>query len=165
LIPFGASDRLTGLADDPDAIPRRLHDAYRAAAPESAVANIPWEELSEAQREANRRVPIHIPAKLASAGVALDGWLERRRAGIPAPFPPFPDLDADPALLARLAVLEHDRWMAERRLSGWRYGTPRDNARKLHPDMVPFEALSEQAQSYDVNVIRTLAAAIAVVAD
>lgn len=162
LVPFGASDDLAwslGLLDPHyDAAARHLHDAYRGFA-SSDLARQPWEDLSEDTREANRRHAMHLPAKLASAGVSLDAWVSRRNAGVAAPpLPPFPDLNADPALLDRLARLEHERWMVERRLNGWRYDAVRDNDRRRHPDLVPFDDLSQRSKDYDTGMLRALAA-------
>jgi hypothetical protein len=59
----------------------------------------------------------------------------------------------NPAERTRLAILEHERWMADRRLSGWRLREARDNARKIHTDLVPFEDLSEAVKGFDYAVI------------
>lgn len=125
------------------------------------MASFAWEDLPENLRDANRRVLAHLPAKLASAGVPLDSWIAARRRHDPtAVLPQFPDFVAYPALLEKLAGLEHERWMAERRLAGWRYGARRDDARRLHPDLVPFEQLSEPTRAYDVAIVATLASAL-----
>ena len=34
-------------------------------------------------------------------------------------------------------------------LQGWRLGPVRDNARKLHPDLIPYCLLTEQTKQYD----------------
>ena len=155
-IGFGhAEDVAVGLGivgDTPDRLARALHQAYRDAAPADAPANTPWDELDEDLRAANRRNIVHLPAKLHSAGAQV-------RSG-DAVLPSFPELEEGSALLEKLAELEHDRWMAERRLAGWRHAVTRDDRRRLHPDLVPYEDLSEKARSYDRNVITTLAEAL-----
>ncbi|OWZ22456.1 Ryanodine-inositol 1,4,5-triphosphate receptor Ca2 channel protein [Phytophthora megakarya] len=43
----------------------------------------------------------------------------------------------------------HEVWAVGRIEQGWRWGTERDNDNKLHPDLVPYEALTEQDKQYD----------------
>lgn len=43
----------------------------------------------------------------------------------------------------------HEVWAVGRIDQGWRWGTERDNDQKLHPDLVPYEALTEQDKQYD----------------
>jgi hypothetical protein len=49
-------------------------------------------------------------------------------------------------LLARNA---HEIWSQQRLADGWRLGTQRDDARKLHPCLVPYEELPESEKIYD----------------
>ena len=42
---------------------------------------------------------------------------------------------------ATAAILEHRRWAADRQLNGWRFGAVRDDRRKHHPDLIPFDEL------------------------
>ena len=161
LVPFGASDDLArglGLIDpEHDMEARRLHSVYQRLGG-SKVAQVDWENLPEDLRDANRRQAAHLPAKLASAGVKLDGWLERRTENsVALPLPRFPDLDENPSLLDSLARLEHERWMADRRLNGWQYAKTRDDDRRHHPDLVPYDQLSQRSKNYDVAVVRALA--------
>ena len=100
-----------------------------------------WERLPEEMRASNRRVMSHIPAKLATLGFDLEPRLatpdeERPR---PPPIAPGAPLFRDSAERTRLARLEHERWMTDRRLSGWRQGRRRDNARRIHTDFAPFD--------------------------
>uniref|UniRef100_A0AAV1T7H5 Ryanodine-inositol 1,4,5-triphosphate receptor Ca2 channel (RIR-CaC) family protein n=1 Tax=Peronospora matthiolae TaxID=2874970 RepID=A0AAV1T7H5_9STRA len=43
----------------------------------------------------------------------------------------------------------HEVWAVGRIDQGWRWGLERDNDLKLHPDLVPYEALTEQDKQYD----------------
>jgi len=49
----------------------------------------------------------------------------------------------------RLAALEHARWATERRLCGWQHGDSRDNARRLHPGLVAWDALPEGDRAFN----------------
>ena len=46
--------------------------------------------------------------------------------------------------------------MRDKLSQGWRYGQPRDDERKIHPDLLPWAALSEADKDKDRNAIRTL---------
>lgn len=59
-------------------------------------------------------------------------------------------------LLWRLLKAEHNRWWTERLLADWRLG-PRDNARRRHPNLVPFEDLDEPTQDLDKVSIAVMA--------
>ena len=48
-----------------------------------------------------------------------------------------------------LAKNAHEVWAEQRKAQGWRYGDHRDDARKEHPSMVPYEDLSEEEKEYD----------------
>lgn len=53
------------------------------------------------------------------------------------------------ALLDRLAENTHDVWAAQRMKDGWTYGPTRDDAKKLHPCLVPYAELPESEKEYD----------------
>ncbi|MEJ2082813.1 MAG: RyR domain-containing protein [Acidobacteriota bacterium] len=65
-------------------------------------------------------------------------------------------------LVERLSANNHDNWAAERTAEGRKFGSKRDDVAKTHPDLVPYEQLSESEKQYDrVFVIETLKAMIA----
>jgi len=114
---------------------RAIHESYRekqsghisAAAP----AMQPWESLGEDLKEANRRQADQIPEKLRAVGYGI----RPATAGKPA------RLGLAPGEEAMLARMEHGRWRQERLAAGWRYGVPRDDQKKFHPCLVPWEEL------------------------
>lgn len=53
------------------------------------------------------------------------------------------------ALAERLAENAHDLWAEQRMKEGWRWGTQRDDAKKLHPCLVPYDQLPESEKTYD----------------
>jgi hypothetical protein len=161
LIPFGGLAELaeeTGiLTGDTDGLAKALHLSYQNAGLVDRVADVPWTELPEDKRDANRRVAMHFPAKLSSAGVDINEWLKTLDAKPDLNnLPKVASLVADDAALEALAELEHERWMIDRRINGWSFGSERDDRRKFHPDLVPYNQLSEQSKSYDREVIKTL---------
>jgi len=141
------------LSEVDDAIARQLHEDYcaeddrncaREPGRAKAVANRPWSELPETYRDANRAGADHFAVKLRAVGCKLVSAGESE----PATF------GADE--LEVLARMEHDRWWADRSLDGWAYAATRDNRRKLHPNMVPFEELSEPVKQLDRDQIGNL---------
>ncbi|MEI7900191.1 MAG: RyR domain-containing protein [bacterium] len=61
-----------------------------------------------------------------------------------------------------LAKNAHDNWARQRMGEGWRYGAKRDDAKKEHPCLVPYEDLPESEKEYDrktaMETIRTIQA-------
>ena len=61
------------------------------------------------------------------------------------------------ALVEHLAQNNHDHWARRRIEAGWTYGPQRDDARKTHPDLVPYGDLTEGEKQYDLtSVVETL---------
>jgi hypothetical protein len=61
-----------------------------------------------------------------------------------------------------LAKNTHDIWAQQRLAEGWRYGESRDDRKKEHPCLVPYEQLPEFEKEYDRNTaMHTLKAIIA----
>lgn len=163
LIPFGDTTDIIAasefLSDSPDRAARAFSEAYRATLTEvqrNDPANSsarPWDELRETYREATREAVAHIPAKLASAGVAPALWL-----GVSGPprLPPEVRLFETEAELEALAALEHERWNAQRRFDGWRWAdlAAKDERRRLHPALVPYADLPETLKTYDRAIVR-----------
>jgi ryanodine receptor 2 len=54
-------------------------------------------------------------------------------------------------LTERIAANVHDVWAAARIADGWSYGPARDDARRLHPCLVPYDDLPESEKEYDRN--------------
>jgi voltage-gated potassium channel Kch len=98
-----------------------------------------WSNLSEQYKEANRRQADHIYIKLRFIGIELG---EQTTTTVQALK--FTDVEID--ILARI---EHRRWGAERYLDGWKFSPVRDDVKKLHPDLVAWEELSEEIKNYD----------------
>jgi hypothetical protein len=58
-----------------------------------------------------------------------------------------------PATLSELTELlsrnAHDVWARQRIADGWRWGPARDDVRKEHPGLVPYDQLSESEKELD----------------
>jgi hypothetical protein len=131
-----------------DALARALHGAYTdyrqdgaANAHDVAHSLREWRQLDENLRAANRRAADATKTRLELLGLGgpMETYLEKGTG----------PLSPDPAVLEDLARAEHLSWMADRLVSGWRYAETRDNIRRLHPNLVPYDALSEHARDLD----------------
>lgn len=54
-------------------------------------------------------------------------------------------------LKERMAKNIHEVWAKSRMDQGWTYGPARDDERKIHPCLVPYEELPEEEKDYDRN--------------
>ena len=163
LIPFGDLESIIAacefLSNTPDHAARAFSAAYRATLPPARRDDPnnrsarPWDDLDETFRQATRDSVAHIPAKMASAGI--DPALWRGVAGPPR-LPREVRLFADEAACERLAELEHERWNAQRRMDGWRWADlpSKDERRRLHPDLVAYDRLSDATKEYDRAFVR-----------
>ena len=147
------------LARNVDVLARQVHEAYLSveaadarASNKPPAAGTPWENLSEDDREGNREAADHTWAKLATLGYELHHVPAGQNVAPP-----------DPALLKQLAEqeetmarAEHERWMSWRVLNGWQWGSPRDNAKLLHPDIVDYDKLAESTKDKDRIIIRAI---------
>jgi len=56
-----------------------------------------------------------------------------------------------------LAKNTHEHWAKQRMSEGWRHGPTRDEKKKEHPCLVPYEQLSESEKEYDrITAMETL---------
>jgi len=127
-----------------DALAKALHAQYAAAS-----AAIPsWNNLPESFRRANRNAADHWRAKMYAFGYDV-GHIA------PGILPCLPETDAQTLLgfagngdlktvnekFMDVVQLEHERWMLERGLDGWVFGKERDNVRRFHPSLIPWDDL------------------------
>jgi hypothetical protein len=106
-----------------------------------------WGEVLETYRAANRAVADSAMIKLWDAG-----WrpAQKGEKGDPAPT-------VAPDELSKLAEREHDRWVAERLMSGWRptsEGEKRNNDLMAHDKLAPWSAMNNDDRTNDVVQVR-----------
>ena len=136
-----------------DALARTLHNAYlntqlaNGVSPVGNASLVPWSELPVHKKKANQHAAAHMDVKLRIANcVAL-------AADAPEAEVVFPP---DDLMMELLAQLEHRRWMADKHLAGYSYGEQRDEDRMLHPDLIPWEQLTEADKEKDRANIRQI---------
>lgn len=136
-----------------DVLARTLHNAYlhsQTSQGASAAQNasiVSWSDLPAHKKKANQHAAAHVDVKLRICSciprAADDAAAEVR-------FPP------DAETLEVLAQLEHRRWMADKHLAGYSFGPRRDEDRMLHPDLIPWEQLTDADKEKDRENIRQI---------
>jgi hypothetical protein len=71
----------------------------------------------------------YIPKPLDTSGTVLPAGLEE--------------------LTESLSKNVHEVWAAGRMAAGWKYGPVRDELKKEHPCLIPYEELTEEEKNYD----------------
>lgn len=129
LYAFGSRERVASYAQVTrpkiQALARGLHENYRRQGGDAP----PWERLSYAFRLSNEDAAAHATIKLRTAGYrwrVMDHSADER--GIPAN-----QADLQP-VMNYLARMEHNRFVAERLLAGWRYEAVPEEYEELSKD-------------------------------
>lgn len=131
-----------------DELAQVIHDHYRDSIaaqgrdPAAEPGGQPWPCLASSYRDANRHQADHLWSKLAVTDCRA------------VPEEQVESFAFAPLEVERLAVIEHARWAADRYLDGWAYAPVRDNARKYHPQLVPYDELSEPMKDLDRFAVR-----------
>ncbi len=130
-----------------------IHEDYVAAAlkrgeqpPGPNGALVPWKDLPPDLKQANYAQAADIPNKLGVLGYELAPGHGLKPS----------EIALTPEKVEAMAIHEHDRWAQQRQRLGWTYGAVRDNARKQHPLLVPWEALDETERDKDRVTVRNV---------
>ena len=143
-------------AEQREAIARAIHRGYvvAARADGQTVASNPsivdWRDLPDTLRESNRAQADDIIEKLATIACTI---VDADRVSTPFAFS-----DHEVEVLARA---EHERWWRDRQRDGWRLGPVKDAEHKQHPDLVPWDDLTDAARELDRNAVRGIPAVLA----
>lgn len=150
------SDPAVLLNGQNETIARAIHARYlegqRLAGVETGTT-IPWERLSESMRESNRRQAADIGRKLQAIGCVIEPLADSTNPSV--------ELTSDE--IEGMAVLEHDRWMTDRRADGWRPAAIRDDANKMTPYLVPYPDLPEAIKDIDRTFVRDIPVRLATI--
>jgi hypothetical protein len=166
---FGQLDKLCSpelLRHPPgEEIAQRVHERFLRQRKASAApgqpfdpANDPslreWAHLEEQFRHSSRQRAFGVDVRLRMLGL--------QRVPDAAPLPPDAEVvtEFSPGEIEMIARAEHNRWMAERLLGGWKWGEGLPKAelklRLLHPDLIPYEELPDGTKDYDRNLAREM---------
>lgn len=130
------------------AVARAIHDHYRGIQREKSLKTTtlhPWDDLKEEFQHSNIAQADHIPRKLEAVGLEA----------VPVSDREIELFDMEP-YVEELARREHARWLVERAPNGWRHGEVRDDVKKLRPDLVSWEKLSEESRNDNRDIVRAI---------
>jgi len=161
-VPFGECRSSASYLEitDPirERIGRKIHDDYEQQAVKTGSKKVkkPWTDLRDDFRESNRVAADHLLIKLATLGFQIRRSLDEIKK--PVKFDSITQAQAQ-----LLAEMEHNRWVAERLLAGWRFApkgdtpeaTEANKKRKLNHNLVPWSRLHEE-QKKDFDQVRTV---------
>ncbi|MFZ4455971.1 MAG: NAD-binding protein [Bacteroidales bacterium] len=105
-----------------------------------------WKNLSEDFRESNRQQAVHIGFKLRASGYEMVDIHDPRPA-----IEIFP-----PKLLDNLAIMEHNRWVAERKVNNWKYGAKTDKSNRINANITDWDKLTDEIKEYDYVTVRRI---------
>jgi hypothetical protein len=127
-----------------------IHEEYcleqKASGSLTEAAKTSWDDLSEELRESNRAQADHIFTK----SKAIGRWVDAMVGWGPDPDP------LTPYEVHKLSRMEHERWCQEKVAKGWRYGKERDDAQRVHDDLVPWEGLTPLAKFKDIATVKKI---------
>lgn len=128
---------------------RVVHRSYLQSLGEvdpARPAQRPWEELAPFYRESNIRL---VTATLAGAESVGRAWApEAQSWSGPA------STAVEPAQLVAMAEFEHTTWRQFHLDAGWGYGEVRDDARRVHNALLPWDRLSPAYRDRAIGSVR-----------
>ncbi|WP_415823558.1 hypothetical protein [Mycobacterium basiliense] len=148
---------------------RLIHERYVAtigpSSPRSPAA-MPWSELDEFYRGSNRRQvrnALWMVEQIAGHTWNTWGTIPAQLSGRDmTDLPPLEQLALmgfDRYSALSMAKTEHDDWCRYYRRNGWKYGTPRDDARRIHDKLVDWSVVESNPELLSAAV-RSLAATL-----
>jgi hypothetical protein len=132
--------------DSWERIARLVHENYVREYPSpDDPARRPWNELGPFYRESNVRQVITV---LGSAVEVGRSWgASGRTASQPSP-----------QQVDEMVRRDHESWLEHHRHSGWTWGATRDRVARKHPDLLPWDQLSDESREKTRRgVLETLA--------
>lgn len=110
-------------------------------------SHVNWEKLNFDFKIQNRAQADHIYVKTRAMNLKIVPSSDSR---------PEVNIDEESKIFEILAELEHNRWMAQLYLNGWKYSEIRNDVKKLHTDLVPYDQLSENVKDWDRDAVRNI---------
>jgi serine phosphatase RsbU (regulator of sigma subunit) len=108
-----------------------------------------FEDLPDEIKYSNIDNAAHIPTKLLSIGYKI--------REVKKGYKPFA-LHLNEEEIETMARVEHIRWSWEKRLNGWTFGNVKDEIKKTHSSLIPYEQLIESEKEKDRELVKLIPA-------
>jgi hypothetical protein len=145
-----------------EGLAKACHDAYRAnreadgweygevldSANRKSPLLVPYDRLSEGEKEANRLTARLTEAKLREVGFSNEPSGASDRPGVSA--------DQYALQADRLAEIEHDIWLRDRLLSGYEWAEETKKSLRQNKHIAPFATLAVSEQDVDRAIVRSI---------
>ena len=107
---------------------------------------VPWEKLSIHFKLSNISHAMSYREKLGLIGCEMRPFASEK-----TPLKKFSDKE-----VLDMAIHEHNRWVQEKLEDGWTYAPVRNDDKKMHDCLVPWDELSEEVQGWDKEPCRNI---------
>lgn len=141
--------------DDWERAARLIHDRYAAETGHKSAASLPWVELDEFYRESNRRQVRNALWMVEKIGGHRWNVWDGDDSAVPItnmrgkePLEQLRLMGFGREAAIAMAREEHEDWCRYYRKVGWRYGTPRDNARKIHDKLIDWDTIESDPDRF-----------------
>jgi hypothetical protein len=141
-------EKLTG--GSREIIARAIHEDYlieqqkHQSSPKTNKNMVPWKELDGESKESNRRQADSIASSMHEIGCIITCLLDWDE----------PLIEFGGGEVEKLAEIEHNRWLKEKKEAGWTYGPDRDDDRKINPNLVAWPILKDEVKEYNRSIVR-----------
>lgn len=106
-----------------------------------------FDDLPDEIKYSNIDNAAHIPTKLLSIGFKI--------RPVKKGFKPV-TLQLSEDEIETMSIVEHIRWSWDKRLNGWTYGDVKDEIKKTHPGLIPYNDLPESEKEKDRELVRLI---------
>ena len=135
------------IRDDISKIAEAIHNNYNSECVKEGIEHLrysAWADLSDDLKKSNVDQANHIVKFLNFLGYNLtdESSVENEIIAL------------NNEEVEKLAKMEHDRWVVERKNSGWKYGPVKDIENKISPYMVQWKDLISTIQDYDRQAVK-----------
>jgi len=123
-----------------------IHDFYRKRYPNTDYGNVEWEDLPETIKDSNRKQALMFEDYLNAVGCSYDAHGTHLSS--------VKKLTGDE--IEQIAIRAHEIWMDGKLKAGYKYGTDKDEKRKINPCLVSWEKLPDKERKKDRDIAENI---------